>query len=125
MGLLRALPLVLLSSRSVLSSTPVRTVLHESIPHAPSGFTVLGSPSPSQKIELLIAVVQSNISGLAKLVDAVSFPSSPSYGQYITPAEVAEYVKPPADSLSAVKDPTSHLSNLFPQPGIFLKSRSP
>ncbi|KAF8146054.1 peptidase S8/S53 domain-containing protein, partial [Mycena galopus ATCC 62051] len=55
-------------------------------------------------IELLIAVVQSNISELAKLVDAVSFPSSPSYGQYITPAEVAEYVKPPADSLSAVKD---------------------
>ncbi|KAF7333766.1 Family S53 protease-like protein [Mycena venus] len=79
-------------------------VLHESISHVPSGFKALGSPSPTQEIELFIAIVQSNITGLAKVVDSVSFPSSPSYGQYLTPAEVAEYVKPPAESLSAVMD---------------------
>ncbi|KAF7344169.1 Family S53 protease [Mycena venus] len=100
MGLLRALPLMLLT-KSVLSST---MVLHESISHVPSGFKALGSPSPTQEIELFIAIVQSNITGLAKVVDAVSFPSSPSYGQYLSSAEVAEYVKPPAESLSAVMD---------------------
>ncbi|KAJ7202253.1 peptidase S8/S53 domain-containing protein [Mycena haematopus] len=100
MGLLHILPLVLLS-KSALSST---TVLHESVSSVPSGFEVLGSPSPIQEIELLIAIVQSNITGLAKVVDAISFPSSPAYGQYLTPAEVAEYVKPAAESLSAVVD---------------------
>jgi tripeptidyl-peptidase-1 len=70
----------------VLSST---LVLHESISNVPSGFEVLGSPSPTQEIELLIAIVQSNITGLAKMVDAVSFPSSPSYGQHLTPAQVS------------------------------------
>ncbi|KAJ7764050.1 family S53 protease-like protein [Mycena maculata] len=100
MGLLRALPLALLS-RSVLSNT---MILHESISNVPSGFEVSGSPSPTQEIELLIAIVQSNITGLAKMVDAVSFPSSPSYGQYLTPAQVAKYIKPQAESLSAVTD---------------------
>ncbi|KAJ7441582.1 family S53 protease [Mycena latifolia] len=100
MGLLRALPLVLLAN-CVLSST---MVLHESISNAPSGFKALGSPSPTQEIKLFIALVQSNITGLAKVVDAVSIPSSPSYGQYLTAAEVAQYVKPPADSVSTVMD---------------------
>ncbi|KAF8185566.1 family S53 protease [Mycena galopus ATCC 62051] len=77
-------------------------VLHETISHVPSGYKSLGSPSPTQEIDLLIALVQSNITGLAKVVDAVSIPSSSSYGQYLTAAEVAEYVKPPADSLSTV-----------------------
>ncbi|KAF8136055.1 peptidase S8/S53 domain-containing protein [Mycena galopus ATCC 62051] len=79
-------------------------VLHESISHVPSAFKPLGSPSPTQEIELLIALVQSNITGLAKVVDAISIPSSPSYGQHLTAAEVAEYVKPPADSLSTVME---------------------
>ncbi|KAJ7800333.1 hypothetical protein B0H13DRAFT_1932645 [Mycena leptocephala] len=98
MGLLHALPLVLLA-KCVLSSTMVP---HESISNVPSGFDALGSPSSSQEIKLFIALVQSNITGLAKVVDAVSIPSSPSYGQYLTASEVAQYVKPPADSLSAV-----------------------
>ncbi|KAJ7458232.1 family S53 protease [Mycena latifolia] len=100
MGLLRALPLVLLAE-CVLSST---VVLHESISNAPSGFKALGSPSPTQEIKLFIALVQSNITGLAKVVDAVSIPSSLSYGQFLTAAEVAQYVKPPADSVSTVMD---------------------
>ncbi|KAJ7259168.1 peptidase S8/S53 domain-containing protein [Mycena haematopus] len=101
MGLLRALPLLLLS-KSVLSSTT--TVLHESLSHVPSGFEVRGVPSPTQEIELLVAIAQSNIAGLAKVVDAVSVPSSPSYGHYLTAAEVAEYVKPTNESVSAVTD---------------------
>ncbi|KAJ7723451.1 family S53 protease [Mycena maculata] len=100
MGLLRALPLVLLT-KCVLSST---MVLHESISNVPSGFKASGSPSPTQEIKLFIALVQSNITGLTKVVDAVSIPSSPSYGQYLTAAEVAQHVKPPADSVSTVMD---------------------
>ncbi|KAF8185613.1 peptidase S8/S53 domain-containing protein [Mycena galopus ATCC 62051] len=79
----------------LLSPTELRSA-------TPSGYKSLGSPSPTQEIDLLIALVQSNITGLAKVVDAVSIPSSSSYGQYLTAAEVAEYVKPPADSLSTV-----------------------
>ncbi|KAJ7510818.1 family S53 protease [Mycena galericulata] len=100
MGLLRALPLVLLA-KFVLSST---MVLHESISNVPPGFKTLGSPSSAQEIMLFIALVQSNITGLAKVVDAVSIPSSPSYGQYLTAAEVAQYVRPPANSVSTVID---------------------
>ncbi|KAJ7114272.1 peptidase S8/S53 domain-containing protein [Mycena epipterygia] len=79
-------------------------VLHESISNVPSGFKALGSPSPTQEIKLFIALIQSNITGLAKVVDAVSIPSSSSYGQYLTAAEVGQYVKPPADSVSTVMD---------------------
>ncbi|KAJ6503574.1 subtilisin-like protein [Mycena sanguinolenta] len=100
MSLLRVLPLVLLT-KYVLSSA---LVVHESISQVPSGFERLGSPSPTQEIELLVAMVQSNITALAKVVDSVSFPSSPAYGQYLTAAEVAEYVKPGADSVSAVTE---------------------
>ncbi|KAJ7699098.1 family S53 protease [Mycena metata] len=100
MGLLHALPLVLFA-QCVLSST---TLVHESISHAPSGFKASGSPSPTQEIKLFIALVQSNITGLAKVVDAVSTPSSLSYGKYLTAAEVAEYVKPPPASVSTVTD---------------------
>ncbi|KAJ7330306.1 subtilisin-like protein [Mycena albidolilacea] len=90
-------------------------VLHESIFHVPSGFKTLGSPPATAEIDLLIAIVQSNITGLASVVDAVSLPSGPSYGQYLTAAEVAEYVKPPADSLSAVMDwVTPHVASVKP-----------
>ncbi|KAF7375853.1 Peptidase S53 domain-containing protein [Mycena sanguinolenta] len=100
MALLHILPLVLLSQYVYATAL----VVHESISDAPSGVEVLGSPSPTQEIELIVAMVQSNITGLAKVVDAVSFPSSPSYGQYLTAAQVAEYVKPAPESVSAVAD---------------------
>jgi hypothetical protein len=85
MGLLRTLPLVFLT-KCVFSST---MVLHESISHVPAGFKASGSPLPTQEIKLFIALVQSNITGLAKIVDAVSVPSSSAYGQYLTAAEVS------------------------------------
>ncbi|KAJ7845315.1 subtilisin-like protein [Mycena leptocephala] len=100
MGLLHALPLLLIT-QCVLSST---SVVHESIANVPSGFNPSGTPSTTQEIKLFIALVQSNIAGLAKVVDAVSTPSSPSYGQHLTAAQVAEYVKPAAASLSTVTD---------------------
>jgi tripeptidyl-peptidase-1 len=89
MDLLRALPLILLAE-CVLSST---LVLHESISNVPPGFKASGSPSPTQEINLFIALVQSDITGLAKVVDAVSIPSSSSYGQYLTAAEVS-FIRP-------------------------------
>ncbi|KAJ7636380.1 subtilisin-like protein [Roridomyces roridus] len=101
MGLLRALPLLLIAQHALAITN---MVMHESVAKVPSGFKASGSPSPSQELKLLVALVQSNITGLAKVVDAVSIPSGPSYGKYLTAAEIAEYVKPPADSLSSVMD---------------------
>ncbi|KAF7346721.1 Carboxylic ester hydrolase [Mycena sanguinolenta] len=119
MSLLRLLPLVLLT-KYVLSSA---LVVHESISHVPAGCQLLGSSSPTQEIELLVAIVQSNITGLAKVVDAASFPLSPTYGQYLTAAEVAEYVKPAADSVSAVAEwlPTDTSPKAFTPAGDILK----
>ncbi|KAF7378440.1 Family S53 protease-like protein [Mycena sanguinolenta] len=119
MALFRLLPVVLLAT-SVLSNT---LILHESVSHVPSGFEVLGSPSPTQEIELLVALVQPNITGLAKVLDAISFPSSPSYGKYLTAAEVAEYVKPAADSVSAVTNwlPNGASPKTFSPAGDILK----
>ncbi|KAJ7781678.1 family S53 protease [Mycena olivaceomarginata] len=45
---------------------------------------------------------RSNIAGLESELYAVSDPSSSRYGQHLTPEDVAEYVKPTSDALSAV-----------------------
>ncbi|KAJ7622361.1 subtilisin-like protein [Roridomyces roridus] len=91
------LALFLSLTRSVLSM-----VMHERISSVPPAFKLLGTPAPSQQIDLLVALVQSNMTGLEWVVEAVSTPSSPSYGQYLSADQVAQYVKPPAASVSTV-----------------------
>ncbi|KAJ6498221.1 family S53 protease [Mycena vulgaris] len=79
-------------------------VVHESVTAVPSGFAHAGTVSPSKEITLRIALVQSNIAGLQQMTYAVSDPTNALYGQHLTPQEVAEYVKPTAESLSAVSE---------------------
>ncbi|KAJ7129883.1 family S53 protease [Mycena crocata] len=79
-------------------------VLQESIAAVPSGFTHAGSVPPEQEITLRIALTQSNIAGLQERTYAVSDPANPLYGQHISPEEVVEFVKPTAETLSAVSD---------------------
>ncbi|KAJ7733665.1 family S53 protease [Mycena metata] len=77
-------------------------VVHESVPAVPSGFAHAGSVPSTTEITLRIALTQSDIAGLQAKAYAVSDPSNAIYGQYLTPDEVATYVSPTAETLSAV-----------------------
>ncbi|KAJ7748309.1 family S53 protease [Mycena maculata] len=78
-------------------------VVHES-GAVPSGFSHAGPVSPSQEITLRIALVQSDIAGLQEKTYAVSDPANALYRQHLTPEEVAEYVKPSSETISAVNE---------------------
>ncbi|KAJ7092304.1 family S53 protease [Mycena belliarum] len=78
--------------------------VHESVSALPRGFAHAGSVAPTQEITLRIALVQSDIKGLEAKTYAISDPANALYGQHLTPAEVAEYVKPAEETLSAVSE---------------------
>ncbi|KAJ7738741.1 family S53 protease-like protein [Mycena metata] len=78
--------------------------VHESRQVVPAGFAHAGTPSPSQEITLRIALTNTDIKGLEAKTYAVSDPANPLYGQHLTPNEVADYVKPTAETLSAVTE---------------------
>ncbi|KAJ7181486.1 family S53 protease [Mycena crocata] len=77
--------------------------VHEQREGVPAGFVHVG-PVPSEKITLRIALANTDIAGLEAKTYAVSDPASALYGQHLTAAEVAEYVKPTTDTLSAVTE---------------------
>ncbi|KAJ7035447.1 family S53 protease-like protein [Mycena alexandri] len=77
-------------------------VVHEHRAQPASGFVSTG-PAPSDgELTLRIALNPNNIAGLESELYAVSDPSSARYGQHLTPEDVAEYVKPSSDALSAI-----------------------
>ncbi|KAJ7035384.1 family S53 protease [Mycena alexandri] len=76
--------------------------VHESVVAIPSGFAHGGSVPSTTEITLRIALTQSDIAGLQAKTYAVSDPSNAIYGQYLTPDEVANYIKPTTETLSAV-----------------------
>ncbi|KAJ7908382.1 family S53 protease-like protein [Mycena leptocephala] len=77
-------------------------LVHEHRAQPARGFVSTG-PAPSDaELTLRIALKPNNIAGLESELYAVSDPSSSRYGQHLTPEDVAEYVKPTSDALSAV-----------------------
>ncbi|KAJ7731994.1 family S53 protease-like protein [Mycena metata] len=77
-------------------------VVHEHRAQPASGFVSTGPAPYDAELTLRIALNPNNIAGLESELYAVSDPSSSRYGQHLTPEEVAEYVKPTSDALSAV-----------------------
>ncbi|KAJ7775393.1 family S53 protease [Mycena metata] len=77
-------------------------VLHEHRAQPASGFVSTGAAPSDAELTLRIALNPNNIAGLESELYAVSDPSSSRYGQHLTPEEVAKYVKPSPDALSAV-----------------------
>jgi tripeptidyl-peptidase I len=63
-------------------------VVHEQIDRAPNGFLHAGAASNSTVLNLRIALVSSNITGLEKALYDVSTPSSKLYGKHLSKAEV-------------------------------------
>ncbi|KAJ7302740.1 family S53 protease-like protein [Mycena albidolilacea] len=77
-------------------------LVHEHRAQPARGFVSTG-PAPSDaELTLRIALNPNNIAGLESELYAVSDPNSSRYGQHLTPEDVAEYVKPTSDALSAV-----------------------
>lgn len=64
------------------------TVIHEKRHTVPAGFSVVGPAPNDATIKLRIGLSPNNISGLEDALLAVSTPSSPLYGQYLTQDEV-------------------------------------
>ena len=61
--------------------------LHERM-EMPQGFSSLGPASPDTILDMRIALKQSDPDGLIDTLMAVSEPSSPRYGQFLTAEEV-------------------------------------
>ncbi|KAJ7019260.1 Pro-kumamolisin, activation domain-containing protein [Mycena alexandri] len=68
----------------------------------PTGFSRVGSSAADQTLNLRLALVQKNISGLQDTVYGVSTPGSSRYGQYLSKEEVEAYVAPTDDTVSQV-----------------------
>ncbi|KAF7304219.1 Serine protease S53 [Mycena indigotica] len=77
-------------------------VVHETVKAIPRGFAHAGSVAPSQEVTLRIALAHTDITALEKVTYDISNPASANYGQHLTAEKIAEYVKPPAETLSAV-----------------------
>ncbi|EJF57919.1 family S53 protease [Dichomitus squalens LYAD-421 SS1] len=69
----------------------------------PRGFSYLGKASQEQSLNLRIALVQNNATGLEKALYDVSNPASENYGHHLTKAEVEALVAPSAESVQKVK----------------------
>ncbi|KAJ7114159.1 family S53 protease [Mycena crocata] len=78
--------------------------VHEKRDAVPAGFVHAGPVPSSEKITLRIALANTDIAGLEAKTYAVSDPANALYGQHLTAAEVAKYVKPTTDTLSAVTE---------------------
>ncbi|KAF9816777.1 hypothetical protein IEO21_03857 [Rhodonia placenta] len=76
--------------------------LHEAVDNVPVDFVLSGPAAPDTVLNLRLALVQNNVSGLVDELYSVSDPSSANYGQYLSKEEVEALVAPSLDSVTAV-----------------------
>ncbi|KAF7296873.1 Tripeptidyl-peptidase sed3 [Mycena indigotica] len=105
---MRLLPFVTLAAYMAVVSggSPLAgraMAVHESVKAVPNGFARAGAVASSETVTLRIALAHTDIGGLERATYDVSTPSSTNYGKHLSPEKIAEYVKPTAETLSAVK----------------------
>ncbi|KAJ7739343.1 family S53 protease [Mycena metata] len=90
----------------VAAAKPTRRTMavHETRAEPARGFVNSGPAPAAKELTLRIAIKPNNIAGLETALYAVSEPASAQYGQHLTAEEVAEFVKPTDESLSAVTE---------------------
>ncbi|CCM03030.1 uncharacterized protein FIBRA_05147 [Fibroporia radiculosa] len=98
--------LLLVSLATLVASKPTSRALqlHEVRASAPSGFSLDGPASPSTVLDLRLALVQNDPSGLIETLYDVSTPSSPHYGEFLSKTEVEKFVAPKPESVTAVNE---------------------
>ncbi|KAK6992571.1 Pro-kumamolisin, activation domain-containing protein [Favolaschia claudopus] len=78
--------------------------VHESRAEPARGFVKSSVAPASKELTLRISLKQNDMSGLEKALYEVSDPASALYGQHLTPEKLAAFVKPTAETLSAVSE---------------------
>ncbi|NXY39937.1 TPP1 peptidase, partial [Pomatorhinus ruficollis] len=68
----------------------------------PSGWAHAGRVDPGHSVQLTFALRQRGTAHLARLVEAVSDPQSPQYGQYLSLEQVRDLVQPSPTTLMTV-----------------------
>ncbi|KAL8191487.1 UNVERIFIED_CONTAM: polynucleotide 3'-phosphatase [Gekko kuhli] len=104
MALLRVLPLLVVAAACL--GPPARAALPpprwsagrspepDQPFRVPDGWRRLGRVAPSEVLSLTLALRQQQVGRLAELVERLSAPDSPQYGQFLTLEEVRALVKP-------------------------------
>ena len=84
--------IVALAFTALAAANPIarNLVVHESRDAIPRGFVAKGEPSADTKINLRIALTQTDMVTLEERLYAVSDPKSAEYGQHLTKEQVRE-----------------------------------
>ncbi|KAG0699469.1 peptidase S8/S53 domain-containing protein [Suillus ampliporus] len=77
--------------------------LHEKRSHIPAGWARARTLDPSALIPLRFALAQSNIEHIEALLNEVSHPASPSYGNHWSASQVAAKFAPSTESVETVR----------------------
>jgi tripeptidyl-peptidase-1 len=67
-------------------------------------WSVIGKPSNTELINIIIALKQTNVEWLEDMLKAVSDPESPQYGRYVPLEDIVRYVHPHPNSIQQIKD---------------------
>ncbi|KAF8148410.1 peptidase S8/S53 domain-containing protein [Crassisporium funariophilum] len=78
-------------------------VLHEQRSHTPSGWSLVGRHEASQVLPLRFGLRQSNMDKLEELLNDVSHPDSPNYGNHWTPSQVAKMFSPSLETIDTIR----------------------
>ncbi|KAJ2981143.1 hypothetical protein NUW54_g10910 [Trametes sanguinea] len=76
--------------------------VHDSRQTVPSSFQLVGPAPPDTMLNLRLALVRGNMTGLESVLMDVSTPSSPLYGQHLSKEEVETFMAPKPESVAAV-----------------------
>ncbi|OSD01496.1 subtilisin-like protein [Trametes coccinea BRFM310] len=97
--------LLVLSLFTLALGKPVseRLVVRSQVESVPRGFSYVGKASSEQTLNLRIALVQNNATGLEAALYDVSDPKSENYGHHLSKAEVEAMVAPSAETVQKVQ----------------------
>ncbi|KAJ7221468.1 subtilisin-like protein [Mycena pura] len=77
-------------------------VVHDRRDALPAGFVRSGTAPAQQTLNLRINLVQGDLAGLERALNAASFPDSPQYGEWLTKEEVEAFARPTEETTTAV-----------------------
>ncbi|KAK7024068.1 subtilisin-like protein [Favolaschia claudopus] len=82
--------------------TTSRLVVHDRRAAPPVGFVHSGAAPANKALKLRVNLVQNDIAGLERALNAASFPESPSYGQWLSKEDVEAFARPSEETTAAV-----------------------
>ncbi|EJD45534.1 family S53 protease-like protein [Auricularia subglabra TFB-10046 SS5] len=92
----------LFSNAILVAAAASELRVHERRTTVPIGYTAVGKADPHTPLTLALVLTPRNEDGLIDQLYAVSDPSSADYGNHLSLDQVADFMAPPPDALSAV-----------------------